>query len=164
MTASVESIGRRRRLVRTYPTSLQHAWDLWTTPEGIARWWGPDGFHVEVQRMELRVGGTLEYWMVCDDPQIRAFLAREGMPERQLAVIRYTEIVPLRRLAYANVVDFVPGIEPYEAGTLVELEPTAQGVQLTLTLDAMHDDAWTDRAVAGWQQELGKLARSIEEA
>lgn len=159
---SVETIGRQRRLVRSYPTSLERAWELWTTPEGIASWWGPEGFHVEVETMDVRPGGELAYWMICDDPQIRAYLASEGMPERTLARVRYTQIVPLRRLGYANVVDFVPDVESYEVSTLVELEPTTDGVRLTLTLDAMHDDTWTDRAVAGWEQELGKLARLVE--
>jgi hypothetical protein len=56
----------------------------------------------------------------------------------------------------------VPDTEAYEVSTLLELEPTTEGVRLTLTLDAMHDDTWTDRAVAGWEQELGKLARLVE--
>ncbi len=111
---------------------------------------------------DVRPGGQLAYWMICDDPQIRAHLASEGIPERTRTTIRYTEIVPFRRLAYANVVDFVPDVDRYEVATLVELEPTTDGVRLTLTLDAMHDDTWTDRAVAGWEQELGKLARLVE--
>lgn len=159
---TVESIGRRRRIVRTYPTTLERAWELWTTPEGIASWWGPEGFHIEVHRMEVVEGGTLEYSMVCHDEEIKAGLAAQGFPDRHLASIVYTDIVPLRRLAYRHVVDFIPDVEAYDVGTLVELEPTADGVRLTLTLDAMHVDEWTERAVAGWEQELGKLARLLE--
>jgi len=159
---TIESIGSRRRIVRTYPTSLQRAWELWTTPEGIAMWWGPEGFHVEVHRMDLVPGGELEYSMITDDEGIKAYLAAQGMPAVSRVTIRYTEIVPLRRLAYLNVVDFVPDVERYEVATLVELEPTAGGVRLTLTLDAMHDDAWTERAAAGWVSELGKLEKLLE--
>ena len=159
---TVESIGKRRRIVRTYPTSLERAWALWTTPDGIASWWGPEGFHVEVHTMDLVPGGELEYSMITDDEGIKAYLAAQGMPAVTRVTIRYTEIVPLRRLAYLNVVDFVPGVERYEVATIVELEPTTDGVRLTLTLDAMHEDAWTDRDVAGWEQELGKLARLVE--
>lgn len=28
---------------------------------------------------------------------------------------------------------------------------------MTLTIDVMHNDEWTERAVAGWESELGKL-------
>ena len=159
---TIESIGSRRRIVRTYPTSLQRAWELWTTPEGIAMWWGPEGFHVEVHRMDLVPGGELEYSMITDDEGIKAYLAAQGMPAVSRVTIRYTEIVPLRRLAYLNVVDFVPDVERYEVATTVELEPTTDGVRLTLTLDAMHDDAWTERAAAGWVSELGKLEKLLE--
>jgi hypothetical protein len=53
-------------------------------------------------------------------------------------------------------------VERYEVATTVELEPTTNGVRLTLTLDAMHDDTWTERAVAGWVSELGKLEKLLE--
>jgi hypothetical protein len=45
---------------------------------------------------------------------------------------------------------------PYDVATVVELQPTADGVLMTLTFDAMHNDEWTERAVMGWEIELGK--------
>ena len=33
---------------------------------------------------------------------------------------------------------------------------------MVLTLDAMHDESWTQRAVMGWESELGKLAVALE--
>jgi hypothetical protein len=30
-----------------------------------------------------------------------------------------------------------------------------------LTVEAMHDEEWTNRAVSGWQMELGKLAQAL---
>lgn len=38
---------------------------------------------------------------------------------------------------------------------MVELQPTADGVRITLTFDAMHNDEWTERAVMGWKMQLG---------
>jgi len=32
----------------------------------------------------------------------------------------------------------------------------ADGVRMTLTFDAMHNDEWTERAVMGWKGELAK--------
>jgi hypothetical protein len=41
---------------------------------------------------------------------------------------------------------------------LIELHQLAKGqVRMTLTIDVMHNDEWTERAVAGWESELGKL-------
>jgi hypothetical protein len=32
---------------------------------------------------------------------------------------------------------------------------------MVLTLDPMHDETWTQRAVMGWESELGKLAKVL---
>jgi len=44
---------------------------------------------------------------------------------------------------------------------MVELHAIAQGVRLVMTIDAMHDQHWTDMAVMGWESELAKLARVL---
>jgi hypothetical protein len=71
--------------------------------------------------------------------------------------------MPPRRLAYIHLADFIPGVEPYDVATLVELRATSDGVRMVLTFDAMHDDEWTNRAAMGWQSELGKLAAVLDE-
>ena len=43
----------------------------------------------------------------------------------------------------------------------MELEATGDGVHLTVTLDAMHDDVWTARSVAGWESQLEKLEKLL---
>ncbi len=86
------------------------------------------------------------------------------MPLSTTQDIYFVEIVPYRRLVYTNVVDFLPGVETYEVDTRVDLEPVAGGTRLVVTLDAMHSDEMTERAAAGWRQELDKLARVLEEA
>jgi hypothetical protein len=53
------------------------------------------------------------------------------------------------------------GVAPCEVSHEVELEPVAVGVRLRLTLDRMHDDTWTQRAVMGWESEFGKLGRAL---
>ena len=83
------------------------------------------------------------------------------MPLSHEARILYNEIVPKKRLAYTNLVDFVPDVKAYNVDTLLELEEKAGRVQLRLTLDPMHDSAWTHRAVSGWESELGKLGRAL---
>jgi hypothetical protein len=37
------------------------------------------------------------------------------------------------------------------------LKATADGVKLTITFDAMHDDIWTERARAGHESQMRKL-------
>ncbi|GAA2825906.1 LuxR C-terminal-related transcriptional regulator [Nonomuraea rubra] len=68
------------RITRTYPTTAEHVWQLWTTPGGIASWWSPDGFTVEVGKLDLRPGGDLVYTMTATAPEQIAFMESHGMP------------------------------------------------------------------------------------
>ena len=154
--------GKRITLERFYRADIRDVWDLWTTKEGIESWWGPGGFRVTVHHIDLRPGGLLLYAMTAIDPPQVAFMKKAGMPLTTEARITFTEVTPRRRLAYVHLTDFIPGVEPYDVATLVELHATADGVRMVLTIDAMHDDEWTKRAVMGWEGELGKLGALID--
>ena len=155
--------GKRIALERIYRATVQDVWDLWTTKEGIESWWGPGGFAVTVRKLDLRPGGQLLYAMTAVDPPQVEFMKKAGMPLTTEARITYTDIVPLRRLAYIHLTDFIPGVEPYDVATVVELLAVGQGVRMVLTFDAMHSDEWTQRAVMGWESELGKLTKVLGE-
>lgn len=148
---------------RTWRASLEDVWALWTTKAGIESWWGPEGFRVKVRSLDLRPGGVMTYDMIATAaPQI-AFMKQAGMPLSHAARLTYVEVSPLRRLAYLHAVDFVPDVTAYDVATVIELHPDRDRVRMVLTFDAMHDAPWTERAVMGWESELGKLARLIEE-
>jgi uncharacterized protein YndB with AHSA1/START domain len=149
-------------LERTFTAAIEDVWALWTTKEGIESWWGPEGFRVEVRKLDLRPRGELLYAMIACGPEQIAFMKQAGMPIETETRIVYDEVVPPRRLRYTNVVGFVPGVEPYDNGVLLELAAAGPTVRMTLTLDAMHDETWTQRAVMGWESELAKLARLLE--
>jgi uncharacterized protein YndB with AHSA1/START domain len=149
-------------LERTYDAPVEDVWELWTTKEGIESWWGPEGFSVTVRQLDLRPGGQLLYAMTAVAPAQVGFMKRAGMPVTTEARLTYTEIVPHRRLAYTHLADFIPGVPPYEVATIVELKPSAQGVRMVLTFEAMHDEEWTQRAIGGWESGLGRLAKVIE--
>jgi uncharacterized protein YndB with AHSA1/START domain len=158
-------VGAKRRTItleRTYPgAAVEDVWELWTTADGIESWWGPDGFSVKVRSIDLRVGGELRYAMIAQGADQIAFMKKSGMPLVTENQMTFTEIVPHQRLAYRHQADFIPGVEAYEVGHVVELSSTAQGTRLLLTIEAMHDEQWTNMAVAGWEMELGKLARAL---
>jgi len=159
--AKDEQSKRRIRLERTYTASIEGVWDMWTTKEGIESWWGPDGFTVKVRKLDLRPGGELHYAMTATAaPQVE-FMKKAGMPLTTEAKATYTEVSPRRRLAYAHLTDFIPGVEPYSVAHLIELTPLGDSVRMVLTFDAMHDEEWTKRATMGWEMELGKLAKAL---
>jgi uncharacterized protein YndB with AHSA1/START domain len=144
-------------ICRTYDASIDEAWALWTTKSGIESWWGPEGFEVVVTALDLRPGGEFVYRMTAVAPEQMAFMKRAGMPLTTECKVTYVEVSPPHRLAYKTLTDFVPGVEPYEVATVVELKATAGSVQVTITFDAMQDDVWTERARAGHESQLRKL-------
>jgi uncharacterized protein YndB with AHSA1/START domain len=158
--------GARRTvtLERTFDASIEEVWDLWTTKEGIESWWGPEGFVVKVLKLDLRPGGELRYTMTAVGADQIEFMKNAGMPLVSETRITYTEVDPPRRLAYTTLADFIPGVEPYDAATAVELHPSANGVRMVLMQQAMHDEHWTQMAVMGWESELDKLARVLKKA
>ncbi len=161
-TPGPSSPRRRITLERTYRADIQDVWDLWTTKEGIESWWGPGGFKVTVRKMDLRPGGELHYDMTAVDPPQVEFMRKAGMPLSHPARLTYTEIDLPRRLAYLHLADFIPGIDPYDVATVVELEQEGKTVRMRLSFDAMHNDEWTQRATMGWTEEVGKLGALIE--
>jgi uncharacterized protein YndB with AHSA1/START domain len=146
---------------RTYQASIEDVWELWTTSEGIESWWGPEGFSVKVHELDLRAGGQMVYAMTAVDPPQVEFMKKAGMSLTTEARLTYTEIVPGKTIAYTHRVDFIPGLEPYTVGNKVDFFATGDNVRMVLTLDPMHSDEWTQRAVMGMESQLGKLARVI---
>ncbi len=164
MTKKDKGTPRRRITIeRTYKASIDDVWDMWTTKEGIESWWGPDGFAVKVQKIDLRPDGELLYDMTAIAPEQVEFMKNAGMPLTTKARVIYTEVMAKQRLAYTHLVDFIPGVEPYDVATVVELHANAQSVRMVLTFDAMHDQQRTKMAVMGWESQLGRLAKLFED-
>ena len=94
--------------------------------------------------------------MTATAPEQVAFMERAGMPLSTDCRVTYTDVSPPNRLAYKSLVDFVPGVTPYEVATVVALQATAGRVTLTSAFDAMHDGPWTERACAGHESRMRK--------
>ena len=148
-------------LERFFDATIDEVWELWTTGAGIEAWWGPDGFDVKVRSLDLRPGGEMTYVMTATAPDQVDFMKKAGMPRATEARLTFTEVAPPRRLAYNHLADFIPGVKPYLVSTQVDLDDTGSGVRMALTIEAMHDREWTDRALRGWENELDNLARLL---
>lgn len=153
---------QRITIERTYPASVEEVWDLWTSSEGIEAWWAPDGFTVEVSKLDLVPGGELRYSMTASAPAQVEFMRTAGMPLRTEARKTYTEVERGRRLGYLSLVDYAPGVHPYQHDTLIEFVPAGEGVHVVMTMEPMHDEDWTQRLIAGRNNELDNLAKLID--
>ena len=161
MTTSQKAVEPKHFVIdRTLRAAVEKVWRMWTTKEGLEKWWGPEHFSSTVRHLEVRVGGRFEIVMTAMLPEIIAHLKASGMGESSVAKGDYTVIEPNRRLIYTNAVDFVPGVPPYTSTTQVEMSATSTGgTRLIITNDVMHDEQWTAMATMGWTQQIGKLEK-----
>jgi uncharacterized protein YndB with AHSA1/START domain len=162
VTTSNEKPANLKQFVidRTLTASIEKVWRMWTTKEGLEKWWGPEDFSSVVSHLDVRVGGRFEIVMTAQLPEIIEQLKAAGMGASSVAKGSYTQVELNRRLAYSNAVDFVPGVEPYVTTTVVEMSALASGgTRLVVTNDAMHDEQWTVMATLGWTQQIDKLGK-----
>jgi uncharacterized protein YndB with AHSA1/START domain len=149
------------RIERAYNAAPERVWELWTTGEGIEGWWAPDGFTVTVDKLDLRPGGELVYTMTATGPEQIEFMKGAGMPLSTESRKTFVEVNEPGLLSYSSLADFIPGVEPYDFLTVIEIQAVAQGTRVTMTMDTMHDPVWTDRLVAGRGNEMDNLGKLI---
>ena len=146
-------------LERTLGAPIEDIWSLWTTKDGFESWWGPEGFRVEVHTLEARLGGALRYDMIADAPEQIEAMKRMGQPTSHATHGTFTEIQRHTRLAITHVIDFLPGVTPYDSTVVVEFIPSGDDVRMVITLTPMHDAHWTEMATMGWTSQLRKLEK-----
>jgi uncharacterized protein YndB with AHSA1/START domain len=159
MASDVKASRPKIVIERTYRAAVQELWDLWTTKEGFESWWGPEGFRTEVHTIEARVGGVLHYDMIADAPEMVEVMKQMGRPTSHESRGRFTEYSPHKRLALTSIIDFLPGVEPYESTITAEFFPLGESVRMVVTLDPMHDEEFTKMSTMGFTSQLTKLDR-----
>lgn len=81
---------RSLRLERVFDAPRELVWHVWTDPEHVVLWWGPDGFTNTNKSMDVRPGGFWRFVMHGPD----------GTDYKNL--IQFTEVVKPERLVYIH--------------------------------------------------------------
>ncbi len=144
-------------LERSYKASIQDIWELWTTKTGFESWWGPQGFRAEVHEIDPRAGGTLRYDMIADTPEMVAEMKKLGSDPMHRVTARFSEIVPLKRLVIVSVIDFLPGVEPYDSTIAVDFRVEGDRVSMVTTLYPMMSLEMSQMQKEGYSSQLTKL-------
>ncbi len=160
--AAGRTSARKVTIERTFKAPPQTVWAMWTTKEGLEKWYAPEGFEVRVQKLDLRAGGGYQIEMEAVDPQAIEGVKAVGVPTTTVVRATYTEITPMRRLAFRDVADFIPGVAPYEVASLVEFHAVPGGTRVVLVTDAMHNAEWTEMATMGWNNQLDRLVALLD--
>lgn len=56
-TANDNITNRELRISKMLNATVELVWEVWTKPEHIANWWGPNGFTNTIHTMDLSAGG-----------------------------------------------------------------------------------------------------------
>jgi uncharacterized protein YndB with AHSA1/START domain len=147
---------------RTYRASVDELWELWTTKEGFESWWPPEGFRAEVHAIEARLNGKLQYDMIAETPEMLAVMKELGLPASHLERARFSEFRPLERLVLAIMMDFLPGVAPYEGTLTVDFFPSGEWVRMVVTLSPMHDEEFTKMAAEGLASQFKNLDKLFQ--
>jgi uncharacterized protein YndB with AHSA1/START domain len=79
---------RELLISRTLNAPVALVWEVWSRPEHISQWWGPDGFTNTIYTMDFRPGGEWDF--VMHGPDGRDYKNKS----------RFKEIIPFKMIVY----------------------------------------------------------------
>jgi uncharacterized glyoxalase superfamily protein PhnB/uncharacterized protein YndB with AHSA1/START domain len=82
---------RELKLSRTLNAPVELVWEVWTDPNHLAQWWGPDGFTNTIGTMDVKPDGQWD--LVMHGP--------DGTDYKNKSVFR--EVVPFKKLVYEHI-------------------------------------------------------------
>ncbi|OXS52904.1 polyketide cyclase [Cohnella sp. CIP 111063] len=132
---------------RVFNVPLEQTFRAWTTPELLARWWGPHGFTNTFHQCDIRPGGEWQYTMHGPDGT--------DYPNRNV----FVEIVPQERI----VLDHLTGHEFRVTATFEDVGGRTRVVfrqQFKLAEEYEQAKAY---CVEGNEQNLDRLGALLEE-
>lgn len=128
-------------LVRRIKARPSIVFDLVTTAEGIAKWWGPDAGPVLFAESDPRIGG-----------RYRLRFRTLGGVECETTG-EFLEVVPPERVRMTwRWID-----DADESLIEIVLRPTPEGTELSFTQSRLPDDATARGHAKGWNGSLDKL-------
>jgi uncharacterized protein YndB with AHSA1/START domain len=78
-------------LTRTVDAPIELVWEVWTDPEHLANWWGPNGFTNTIKTMDMRPGG--EWDLVMHGP--------DGTDYKNYSIFR--EVIRHKKIVYEHI-------------------------------------------------------------
>jgi uncharacterized protein YndB with AHSA1/START domain len=147
---ATSSADREISITRVFDAPRDLVWKVWTEPDHIARWWGPNGFTNTIHTMDVRPGGVWDFIMHGPD----------GVDYPNKAF--YHEVKKPERLFYDHG---EPGGPSYFQVT-VTFDDVAGKTKLTMTMlfrTAEERNAVAEKygAVEGLKQNMDKLGEYL---
>ena len=140
---------------RVFDAPRELVWKVWTDPEHVAKWWGPDGFTTTTHSMEVKPGGVWRF--VMHGPDGRDYQNK----------ITYLEVVKPERLVYKHGGD--KEVEPVNFHVTVTFREQDGKTRLDMRMifpsaKARDHVIETYGAFEGLKQHLGRLGEYLAKA
>lgn len=85
-----DTANRELRITKVLSAPVDLVWEVWTNPEHIAKWWGPNGFTTIIHKMDVAEGGEWRLTMQGTDGK--------NYPNKSV----FIEIVQLKKIVYQH--------------------------------------------------------------
>lgn len=140
---------REIRITRTLNAPVSLVWEVWTDPNHIKEWWGPNGFTNTITKMDIKAGG--EWDLVMHGP--------DGTDYKNKHIFR--EVVKHKRIVYEHVTG------PKFTAT-IEFEAMGQKTKINWHMlfesrEVFIQTVKTFKADEGLRQNLEKLERFLQQ-
>ncbi len=152
MTTSTDTSAREITSTRIINAPRELVYEVWTTPEHVIQWWGPEGFTNTFEEMEVKPGGVWRFIMHGPDGR--------DYPNK----ITFTEVVKNEKLAYEHTGDM--DNDPTRFSVTVIFEAVGKMTQLTMrmvfvTAEQREKVVKEYGALEGQKQTLNKLEEFV---
>jgi uncharacterized protein YndB with AHSA1/START domain len=147
MTDAIVLDDRVLRLERLIAAPPESVFALWTEPEKLVQWWGPEGCDVPASALDVRPGGHWKTTM--------------RTPEGKLHTVSgvYRVIEPPRRLVFTWGWDDDRGVRGHETEVTVTFDAAPGGTRLVLQQQTFASAEQRDKHGQGWSSSLVCLER-----
>ncbi len=134
-------------MTKKFSASIEDVFASWTEPEELARWYGPEGFTVDIHTFELRAGGTYRLTMIA--------------PDGKKHVLRGT----FKMITKPTHVSFTwqwengseGGLPEHETLVEIDLKEVGESVEMTFTHSGFLDTNMQQLHNQGWTSSFVKL-------
>jgi len=148
------------RIERRFNASIEDVWEMWTSAEKFAQWYGPNGMTVPVAEMDVQIGGRRRICMEMAARNMTMWFVGE-----------YKEVDRPNRLVYTESMSDADGniIPPSAMGmpeghpevTEIIVELSEDGDQTLMSMVHIGVPAGTP-GEGGWRQAIDKMAILLE--
>lgn len=146
--ANTSTADREIRAIRVFDAPRDLVYRMWTEPEHVVHWWGPNGFTNTFEQFDLKPGGVWRFIMHGPD----------GTDYPNLIV--FLEVVPPEKLVYKHGSDMEDHPGDFHVTVLFSEQNGKTTLEMTMlfqTVEQRNDTVEKYGAVEGLKQTMDRL-------